>query len=230
MKIERKVVRCSGCTSLENMILSRLPEKDLSYVESYKVSNIYTRGQIIFSCGQQPLGIFCMEIGLVKIYKVSDEGKEIVVRLSKGGELLGYRSFLAGEPYRAFAEAIEDSRICFIDGKAFWEVLKRNPEVSFVLIKKMAKELGDAEDKLKSLALKPVEARVAEHILLNKNSRRAKLPFNLTTLAQILGTTPESVSRSLSHLRKMGAIRKEGATSIVIINENRLLELAGLTD
>ncbi|MFN4152220.1 MAG: Crp/Fnr family transcriptional regulator, partial [Candidatus Sericytochromatia bacterium] len=111
-----------------------------------------------------------MNSGKVKLSKHAPEGKNFIVRIAKGGDLLGYRSFFTSELYTATAEVLEDATICFLDRERFFELIKKNPAFSLKLLSLMGHDIKCAEDMSRNLAYKSSQERIVEMLLTLKET------------------------------------------------------------
>src|SRR3990167_7709770 len=125
---------CRLCQSFETGIFSDLSEKDLALLEQCKTANQYKRKQIIFYEGNPVVGLYCIRSGKVKLYKTSSDGKQQILKIAQGGDILGHSSLFTNTPHMATAEVIEESDICFLDKTRFLFVLRANPSVSLKLL------------------------------------------------------------------------------------------------
>jgi CRP-like cAMP-binding protein len=125
MKAERvEMPSCEDCASKGGMF-SCLSKEDITRLGEDKGNNFYKKGQVIFYEGNYPRGLYCIYKGKVKVSKLGDEGKEQIVRISGNTDTLGYRSLLCNEAYRATATALEDSYVCYLSKKRFFELWNR---------------------------------------------------------------------------------------------------------
>lgn len=200
-------------------------------------SHDYRAGNTLFFQGNLPLGLHFISSGRVKLVKEDRAGRRQIVRIVQGPDLLGDRAFFADKPYRCTGEVMEDSTISFLQPHHFWAIFGRNPETLRLLAQRFADELGRAEDYMHCISVCTIHARMATR-LLNSSKRpdQARAPkgeFLLTEtrteLAQVLGTTPEAVSRTLSKLSSKGLISVSGRR-VRVLNEERLRLSACLHD
>lgn len=227
---------CESCQSRIDSVFCGLSDKDLNALSIQKHCNYYQKGQTIFSEGNMPFGLFCINNGKIKISHSGFEGKEQIIRLAKDGDILGYRALISGECYSATATVIEDSKVCLIPRDIFFELLQSNSEITKGVMKLLASELKDAESKITNLAQKPVIERLAEVLLMLKEyygfeDEDSSLNITITReeIANIVGTATETAIRLLSELKKEGIIELSGK-KIKILNNNSLLKLANLYD
>lgn len=225
---------CSTCTN--NSIFCCLPNDELERLSENKGSNFFKKGQVIFYEGNYPHGMYCIYKGKVKISKLGDEGKEQIVRFAGEGELLGYRSSLSNESYKATATAMEDCYICHIPKQKFSDVLNQNSNFSLEIIKLLSDDLKKSEQNLINISQKPVRERIAETLLILKNrfgyeEDEETLAVVLTRreIGDIAGTTTETTIRTLSEFVKEGSIKLDGKR-IQIVDFKKLVRTANILD
>lgn len=194
----------------------------------------FKKGQIIFSEGGHPLGLFCVNDGKVKLEHSGIDGKEQIVRMAKGGDVLGYRALLSSERYNASAVALDDTEICFIPKDAFFNVLKNNPQLSLEIIKMLSTELRKAEQTITDIAQKPVRERMAEALLFLKetygfeaDNATIDVVLSREDIANLVGTATETAIRLLSEFKKDGIVESVGK-KIKILDNNKLVKTANI--
>lgn len=228
--------KCDDCPSQGKGIFCELEAKALDDVGEHKVVNNYKKGQTLFVQGNPPYGMYCVSKGNIKVTQVGEDGKESIVRIATEGDVLGHRSIFTDQYYNATATAIEDSNVCFIDKKYILKLVQQEPSVATNLIGKLGRDLGAAEHRISSFYQKNVRERLAELLLLLKESHgteeadgRIKLNIKLTReeMASIIGTASETLIRFMSELKQEGFIEQDGKT-IYIINEEGLLNFANI--
>lgn len=225
---------CKTCQSRLMGMFCALDDPALSELNRGKTTNIYKKGQIVFYEGNRAYGLYCILMGRVKLYKTGIDGRHQIVRIANPGDLLGYRSLFADEPYTATAESLEDSTICCIDKNSFFPVLAKHPELAMNVIKKLSAELRSAEDLATSIAQKSVRERMAELLLMLKEAygKTAKsggvvisLELTRQEMGEMIGVTPETAIRLLSEFKKDGFIDVD-ERRITITNTKKLLDTA----
>jgi CRP-like cAMP-binding protein len=158
--------------------------------------------------------VHCIRSGRVKLYKMGRKGEPQVIRLLGAGDILGYRPALAGETYAATAEAVETASICAIPRTAFLEALRRSPDLALRLMALMARELRVSEEQLLAQAQETVRQRTARTLVDflasgaedKRGGQRITLPLRRRELAQLVGTTPETLTRTLKLLERKGLL------------------------
>lgn len=227
---------CENCPSHSTGIFCDLAGSELADVAKHKVMNRYKKGQTLFVQGTHPFGIYCISTGNIKLTKSDASGKESIVRIAGKGDVLGHRSLFTDAQYGATATALEDTEVCFLDRKYILEVIEKQPSVSLSIINKLSRDMGAAEEKISSYHQKNVRERLAELILLLKQTHgesmeegRYKINLRLTReeMATMIGTANETLIRFMTEFKDEGLIEQEGKV-LFIKNEEKLLEWANL--
>lgn len=196
----------------------------------------YQKGQFIYQEGSQPLGMHCVQQGKVKLSKAASDNKEQIVQLLREGDVAGYCALVAGTRYTHSAVALEDCVVCLVPRPGFVHLMQTNQQFSHTVLQLLAQALGRAEERMVSLAYKPVRERVAAALLLVQQTFQQEgeaLPFRVALgredWAAIVGTAKETVSRLLSEFKEEGVIATRGS-QITILKPARLLEIATMYD
>jgi CRP-like cAMP-binding protein len=230
-------LHCHTCTSRASGVFCELVDPLLKNIDLAKTSNQYKAHQTIFYEGNCPYGVFCVFDGKIKIFRTDPEGHQHIVRLAGPGDILGYRALLAHENYEATAETIEDATICFFDKSTFFQILESHPTTCFQILAKLSKELGASENHTVRIAHKNIRERLAELFLIfhqkygKKEDSGTLLDIHLSReeLAELIGTTQESVIRTLSDFKDEGLISLKGKL-IVVKNLKQLNTVANLEE
>jgi len=211
-------VQCQFCQMRGSSHFADLNEDELTVLASHKSCVPYKKGQTLFYEGTRPMGIFCINKGKVKVFKMGSNGREQILFIAQPGDFLGYRSMLSEEFYGASATVIEPAAICFIPKSDFLTILNANPQFFQKLMKAVCHELGVMEEKLAQIAQKSVRERLASTILMLKetygmeggSSDVIDIALSREDLANIVGTATETVIRLLSEFKSDGMIALEG--------------------
>ncbi|HCX90951.1 MAG: transcriptional regulator [Deltaproteobacteria bacterium CG12_big_fil_rev_8_21_14_0_65_43_10] len=194
------------------------------------VDQIFRRGQIIFSDGDEGNGFYVVISGRVKIFKVSPEGKEQILHFFGPGELFGEVPVFAGEHFPAHAESIEESRIFFFPRDAFIDIIRENPSLSLSMLAVLSRRLRTFTMLIEDISLKEVPGRLSAYLIYLSEHKDGTddliLDISKGQLASLLGTIPETLSRILSRMAREKLICLDGPRCIQILDRNGLLELA----
>ena len=224
---------CHTCNVGKHAIFGALSAKEQEALNAEKIPEAYHRGDVVFEEGHYPKGLFCISQGKVKVTKLGDEGRDQIVRIDKQGEVLGYRSLLADEPYSATATALEKAVICFIPSRVILGFLESNSNLAFRMMKIMAQDLKKAEERLTDFTQKPVKERLAQTLLSLMDTygqtEEGFLDINLTRQewANLMGTTTETAIRTLSEFNKEGLISLE-RKKVRLLQPGQLYNMAEL--
>ncbi len=229
----QEFIFCEDCfVKLETGFRS-LNSEQLEHLNYEKACNLYKRGDVVYHEGHRGNGVYCVNKGIVKLFKTGVDGKEQIIRFAKPGDLIGFRSVLSEEISCTTAKVVEDAVLCFIPAKLFVQLAKENAEFSMHLIRLSCKELGEANKYILDLAQKNLRERVAEVLLLLYDTfdlddeKIIKVTLTREEIANIVGTATESVIRQLSELKKEGIIDLKGK-KIKISDLNKLKKISGI--
>lgn len=224
---------CNDCSLLYHSVFKYLKKEELDRVNYEKECYSYKRGKIIYNEGSRINGFYCINKGIIKIYKTGIDGKGQIIRFAKKGEIIAYRSVLSNEVACTSAKVIEDAVFCFISGDTLVSLIKNNGDFSLELIKLICLELGEANSYITDIAQKTVRARLAEILIQLKNefglNSDGVLKISLTReeIANIVGTATESVIRLLSEFKTDSLIELNGR-QIKIVDEQELKRIVNL--
>ncbi len=233
--ITKKNIRipCSLCAGKEHSLFSDLKREDLDNLSLHKTCIRYKKGQTLFYEGTRPMGLFCINTGKVKVYKISSDGKEQIIKLCKPGDFLGYRALISEEFYNSSATVIEEGAMCYIPKTEFLDILQKSPDFFRRMAKKVAHDLGMMEQKLVTIAQKSVRERLAATLIMLKEtygmegeeSDLIDIALSREDLANIIGTATETVIRLLSDFKTQKLISLQGK-KIIVLNPKGLVREA----
>ncbi len=207
--------KCTVCGSHPGSIFCNLAGSHLKRLEQEKIVREFQKGEVIFYEGNQPYELYWICSGSVKLYKLGPKGEPLVLRLLGPGDIFGYRALLAEEPYAATAKALENTDICSISKETLLDLLHHSPELTLQLLKKLAKELRTSEEHMLEIAQETVRERTARLLVFllqgSKENLKSDVPLKVPLLrkemAEMIGTTPESLSRTLHYLAERGILK-----------------------
>ena len=206
-----------------------LPNEQIEDISMIITDQVFDRGQIIFSEGDDGNGFYVVASGRVKIFKLSPEGKEQILHIFGPGDPFGEVAVFAGQHFPANAEAMESSRIFFFPRESFSDLIRDNPSLALNMLAILSKRLRRFANLIDDLSLKEVPGRLAAHLLYlsgqSEGSEQLELNITKTQLASLLGTIPETLSRILGKMSKQGLIESDGRR-IKILDREALEELA----
>jgi CRP/FNR family transcriptional regulator, anaerobic regulatory protein len=187
------------------------------------------KGEILFRADEEDDALYIINSGKVRIYHLSDSGKEQLVRILNPGDFTGELAiFQSGSIHGNYAEALQNTSICLIQREDLQKYLVDYPQISLKLLSEVTIRLMDSEKQTTQVAIENVEVRIisflAENVEKgNDNSPTVTLPMSKKDLASYLGTTPETISRKFTTLEERGLIKQLPKKKIKIMDLNQLL-------
>ena len=219
--------KCEQCIVRQFSSLKALNKDELIRMAECKTSYTIKKGEPIFEEGEVTNGIYCIKDGVCKLSKLSDNGKDQIVKLVKPGELLGQRSMISDEPANLSAIALEDMEVCFIPRSEVMQFFNENNQFSMNVMKTICEDLKGADDHMVNMAQKTVRQRLVETLIyleetFGKNEDGSlHIQLSREELAGMIGTATESCIRLLSELNKSNLIELNGK-KIFITDKNKL--------
>lgn len=179
-----------------------------------------SRGELLYFEGQAARHFYIVASGKIKIFKSNRNGKEKILHVCGRTDSFAEVPVFDRGDYPASAAAIEDSELISIARDAFIELLSTQPDLSLNMLANLALKLRHFTSQIEHLTLKDVPERIASHIiyLAEKHSTDAEIYLEMPKgqLANLLGTTPETLSRVLSRFEAEGLIKINGRAIKVI--------------
>lgn len=241
--------RCSGCRIPAGGFFCSLKESTIQNLESLKISNLYPRGSVLFIEGQPSQGVYILCQGRIKLSTCSRDGKVIILQIAEPGEVLGLSAVISGSNYEVTAEVIEPCQISFVRKHDFLRLLQQNTDACLNAVKQLSQNYQTAHhqicslglsssvaDKLAKLFLNWCEAHVGTngshgapgtHGANGNGSVHLKISYTHEEIAEMIGTSRETVSRLLKNFRERKLISLKGS-DLVIHDRRRLETIAGI--
>ncbi len=224
---------CDKCSLESGSLFKHLTTDESDILNYEKDFRQYKRGDILYQEGNRISGFFCINSGIIKVFKTGFDGKEQIIRFAKKGDIIAYRSVLSNELACTSAKVVEDSMVCFIPSEILISFIKSNPTYALELLKLACRELNEANSFITDIAQKTVRERLAEVLLFLVNDfgidDQQFLNISLTReeLANLVGTATESVIRLLSEFKSDKLIELNGR-KIKILNTKVLEKISNV--
>lgn len=209
-------------------IFNHLTATEMDEIVNQTHSVTYQRGQTIYSAGDSSDGLYIIHKGRVKIYRLSETGKEQLVRILQPGDFSGELSLFSKSVHDAYAEAMETVEICMMPYDDFQNLLLKYPAIALKMLNEFSLRLGKTEKQAATIAMESAETRIAMYLanqVEEQNTLGITLPMTRKDLASHLGTTPETVSRKLTEFEEGKWIKQTDQRNIQILNLDALLLL-----
>lgn len=185
-------------------------------------------GEILFHDGDPADYFYYLLSGQIQAYKTSAEGKEMILHLFQPGEIFAEFPIFSGvQTYPANTLCLKNSELVVIDGAGFKDLAASRPDILLKILMRLSERLRYFTSLVEDLSLRNVDARLAKYLLSVSQAGQADIEIHKKTLASILGTIPETLSRSFKKLSQAGAIMVKG-NAIQIKNRQALDELADI--
>jgi CRP/FNR family transcriptional regulator len=210
-------------------LFSAIPEAERAELEPYLIEQSFDKRALIFNEGDPSDWFWIVASGKVKITKISQDGKEIILEIIHARDMFGAVAVLRHMPYPANAVAMEPTTTLKISRTNFMRVVDRFPEIMQMLFESLGTRLKDSHETMRNIALEKVGSRIAALLLKlaeqagTKTASGTRLNIRLTKqdIAEMVGTTVETSIRTMSRFRKDGLI-EEVEGHIVILDPDGL--------
>lgn len=220
LKIQHK---CADCELRSESFFCNLHQSNLQIFESLKITNTYPKGSTIFMQGQISNGIYMLCQGRVKLSTCSREGKVIILHIAEAGEILGLSAAVSDFVHVATAEVLEPCQVNFVRNKDFLRFIEQNPEACLSAVKQLSQNYHTACLQITSLGLSCSVADKLAKLFLGwcsgngngNGSVRLKITYTHEELAEMIGTSRETVSRILKDFRDRKLISRRGFELII---------------
>ena len=224
---------CTECTVRAERLFCNMSPASVSAMEAVKFTGVYPKGSLLFVEGEQPRGAFIICSGKVKLTTSSSEGKTLIVKIAEEGEVLGASASILGKAYEVSAETIEPSQVNFIKRDDFLKFLNTNAEACMHTAQQLSEKYHSAQREIRTLGLAQTTSEKLAKLLLDWCDRggettpkgvRLKVLLTHEEIAQMIGTTRETVTRLLSDFKRRKIIDVKGST-FLILQKDHLEEL-----
>ena len=189
----------------------------------------FEKGRLIFNEGEPGDGFYIVETGKIKIFKLSFEGKEQILHIYGPGKAFGEVPVFEGNDFPASAMAMVKSEIIFIPRDKFIKLISDTPGLAMNMLGILSMRLREFTIQIENLSLKEVPARLASYILTlseeHDKTEKVVLPISKAQLANLIGTTPETVSRVFKKMINISLIGVDGRT-ITIHDYDALIDMS----
>jgi CRP/FNR family transcriptional regulator, dissimilatory nitrate respiration regulator len=198
----------------KTILFAGLPDDHILQLLGIAREKEFPKNEIIFSEGDPANGFYVNADGIVKIYKLSSEGKEQILHIFGPGEPFGEVPVFSGKTFPAYAETITHCKALFFPRQAFVKLVSDNPSLALNMLAVLSMRLRHFTIQIENLSLKEVPGRLAAYFLMlsveQNTPKTVILNITKSQLASFLGTIPETLSRMLNRMATQGLIRVEG--------------------
>lgn len=220
------VEHCSSCPQRQtNGGFCNMAAEPVEALDSMKFTGAYPKGALLFVEGEQPRGVFVLCRGQAKLTTTSSDGRTLIVKIANPGEILGVSAAMLGRPYEVSAETIEASQVSFIRRDDFLRFLSAYPEACMHTAQQLSEKYQSAQREIRALGLAQSTSEKLGKLLLEwcdlhgevtPKGTRIKVLLTHEEVAQMIGTTRETVTRLLSEFKRKNIIEVKGSTIIIL--------------
>ena len=208
-------------------IFNHLEQSQMDEIMAVTHSVSYRKGEYIYRAGEESDSLYIVSKGRVKIYRLSESGKEQLLRILNPGDFTGELALFSETIYEAYACAMEDTSICTVRRSDLQKLLLKYPSISLKVLAEFSSRLEQSEKQTTRFATEKVETRIALFLAecADSDSHDVEiiLPMSKKDLASYLGTTPETISRKFYELEDAGYIKQKSNKRIQILDMDSLL-------
>ncbi len=215
---------CIDCTVRTERLFCNMAAETIAALEAIKFTSVYPKGSTLFVEGEPPRGVFIICTGKVKLTTSSSEGKTLIVKIAEAGEVLGASATILGLPCEVAAETLEPSQLNFIRRDDFLRLLNTHPDACMHTAQQLSEKYHAAQREIRSLGLAQTTGEKLGRLLLDwcvrgedtPKGTRIKVLLTHEEIAQMIGTTRETVTRLFSDFKRRKIIDVKGSTMVVL--------------
>lgn len=204
-------------------LFKNLSSDELGELEPYLQTLAFRKKDSIFSEGEPPEWFYIVSSGKVKITKISQEGKEIILEVISPLDIFGGVAVIRGFPYPANAVAMEETEVLRISRKNLMRLVDRFPNLMYCMALQLGDRMKSSYDSLKNIALERVEARIAALLLKlagklgveTKDGLLIDMRLTKQDVADMVGTTVETSIRTFSKFKKEGFVSESEGRFVI---------------
>jgi CRP/FNR family transcriptional regulator, cyclic AMP receptor protein len=212
---------CVVCPVREEHLFCNLPMVAVQKLNEIKSTAVYPKSAVLFIEGQRPRGVFVLCTGKVKLSTSSSQGKTIITKISEPGDVLGLNATISNRPYEVTAEMVEPGQANFISREALLQFLRDHGEVAVRVAEQLSRNYYVAYEEIRTLGLTSSPAEKFAKLLLSWESAKTdgqnqiRLTLTHEEIAQMIGTTRETVSRLFADFKKKELVQIKGTTLVI---------------
>src|SRR5271167_1540546 len=224
------IENCLSCKMRAEHSFCDLPAAALQTFETIKFATAYPKGALLFVEGQAPRGIFVLCKGRVKLSISSSDGKTLILKMAEPGEVLGLSANVSGTAYELTAETVDECQVNFVKREDSQRLLREHGDACLHVAEQLSDKYHAACSEIRAIGLPHSAAEKLAKLLLEwsgRNGEAANLKLALTheEMAQMIGTSRETVTRLFADLKKRQIVQTKGST-LLIRNKTALKALA----
>ena len=224
---------CVTCHDRNANYFCGFSESSTKALEQIKRVTSYPEGAVLFMEGEASRGVYILCQGRVKLLTTNSDGKSFILKIAQPGEVFGLNSILSGTPHEITAETLQPCQVAYVGREDFVRFIKEHGDACLHVAKHLSRDCSSAYEVIRSIGLNnSASEKLARFLVewasdgrMNDGAIRVKLALTHDEMAQLIGSSRETVSRTLSEFKRQRWIELNGAT-LVLRNKAALEQLA----
>lgn len=212
-------------------LLRDVPRSEIKQIAHIFRERDYKRKELIFGAGDVSDSIYLLKTGHVRLYRVTEDGKEVTLAILRAGDVFGELALFDETHRTTFAEALDDAHICATSVEQFTKLMAHRPEIAVTIAKEIARRRCETEAQIVEMAYATVGGRVTAALMhlaeqhgetLENGDVRITLRLSHQELANMIGSSRESCTMELQRLQKRGIIAVDDEHRFVLTSRRPL--------
>lgn len=218
------VDNCTACQLRNANSFCILSQPSLKALDELKHSTSYPEGALVFTEGQSARGVYILCQGRAKLLATNSDGKTLIVKIAQPGEILGVHSAVSGKPHEFTVETLQPSQLAFIRRDDFLRFIKEHGDACLQAAAHLSRDCQSAYEVIRAIGLAHSASEKLARLLLQWSSDgkvveggliRVKLALTHEEIAQLIGTSRETVTRILGDFKRAHIAELTGSTLLV---------------
>ncbi|MFQ5341944.1 MAG: Crp/Fnr family transcriptional regulator [Anaerolineae bacterium] len=188
-------------------IFRDLTQEDMGWVDRVTTMTTCEKGRVFYGPDESSEVLFLLKKGRVQLYRISPDGKKLVIATLGPGSIFGEMSMVGQGMYNTFAEAVDECTLCVMSRADLERVLINKPQVGLRIVETLGQRLREAEARLEDIAFKNIPARLASLLLrLQEEQGNTIEGYTHQDLAEMIGTYRETTTQTLNNFKRDGLL------------------------
>ena len=214
---------CMSCPLRNSKFFCTLEHESLQALDHWKHSNSFPEGSVVFLEGQEARGVYILCQGRAKLMTTNADGKSLILKIAEPGTILGLHSVIGGRPHEVTVETLQPCQLAFIRREDFLRLLNERGDACLRAAEHLARDCQSAYEVIRSIGLSHSVSEKLARLLLQWSTDgrmvdgviRMKLALTHEEMAQLIGTSRETVTRTLSEFKKQRLLELNGSTLLI---------------
>ena len=214
---------CMRCPLRNNKFFCTLQHQSVQALDDLKHSNSFPEGSLVFLEGQEARGVYILCQGRAKLMTTNADGKSLILKIAEPGAILGLHSVISGRPHEVTVETLQPCQLAFIRREDFLRLLNEHGDACLRAAEHLARDCQSAYEVIRSIGLSHSVSEKLARLLLRWSTDgrmvdgviRMKLALTHEEMAQLIGTSRETVTRTLSEFKKQRLLELNGSTLLI---------------